>query len=206
MCTLFERILTEDMYDHLSRNHLITSAQYGFIKGRSTELQLLNCSCDWVNAIDTKCFADTVYIDLAKAFDTVSHKKLLHKLQKYGITGNILQWFSSYLNNRKQRVKLSNTFSSYADVTSGVPQGSCTGPLLFILYVNDLPDNQHPTNITVNMFADDTKFTTVFSDALDRVLLPDCLSSFTDWADLWQLQIAEHKCCVLSFGNPVLPS
>ena len=110
MCKLFERILTEDIYDHLSRNHLITSAQYGFIKGRSTELQLLNCSCDWVNAIDTKCFADTVYIDLAKAFDTVSHNKLLHKLQKYGITGNILQWFSSYLNNRKQRVKLSNTF------------------------------------------------------------------------------------------------
>ena len=206
MCKLFERILTEDIYDHLSRNHLITSALYGFIKGRSTELQLLNCSCDWVNAIDTKCFADTVYIDLAKAFDTVSHNKLLHKLQKYGITGNILQWFSSYLNNRKQRVKLSNTFSSYADVTSGVPQGSCTGPLLFILYVNDLPDNQHPTNITVNMFSDDTKFTTVFSDALNRVLLQDCLSSFTDWADLWQLQIAEHKCCVLSFGNPVLPS
>ena len=206
MCKLFERILTEDMYDHLGRNHLITSAQYGFIKGRSTELQLLNCSCDWVNAIDTKLFADTVYIDLAKAFDTVSHNKLLYKLHKYGITGDILQWFSSYLDNRKQRVKLGNTFSSYADVTSGVPQGSCTGPLLFILYVNDLPDNKQPTNITVNMFADDTKFTTVFSEPLDRVLLQNCLSSFTDWADLWQLQIAEHKCCVLSFGKPVLPT
>ena len=206
MCKLFERILTEDIYDHLGRNHLITSAQYGFIKGRSTELQLLNCSCDWVNAIDAKLFADTVYIDLAKAFDTVSHNKLLYKLHKYGITGDILQWFSSYLDNRKQRVKLGNTFSSYADVTSGVPQGSCTGPLLFILYVNDLPDNKQPTNITVNMFADDTKFTTVFSEPLDRVLLQNCLSSFTDWADLWQLQIAEHKCCVLSFGKPVLPT
>ena len=76
-----------------------------------------------------------------------------------------------------------------------------------VLYkLNNIIDNQHPTNITVNMFADDTKFTTVFSDTLDRVLLQDCLSSFTDWADLWQLQIAEHKCCVLSFGNPVLPS
>ena len=84
MCKLFERILTDDiiLYDHLSRNDLITSAQYGFIKGRSTDLQLLNCSCDWVNAIDTKCFADTVYVDLAKAFDTVSHNKLLHKQKK----------------------------------------------------------------------------------------------------------------------------
>ena len=175
MCKLFERILTDDIYDHLSRNHLITSAQYGFIKGRCTELQLLNCSCDWVNAIDTKCFADTVYIDLAKAFHPVSHNKLLHKLHKYGITENILQWFSSYMDNRKQRVKLCNTFSSYTDVTSGVPQGPCIGPILVILYVNYLPDNQQPTNITVNMFADNTNFTTVFSDPLDRVLLQDCL-------------------------------
>ena len=167
---------------------------------------MLNCSGDWVNAIDTKCFADTVYIDLAKAFDTVSHNKLLQKLHKYGITGNILQWFSSYLDNRKRRVKLCNTFSSYTDVTSGVPQGSCIGPLLFILYVNDLPDNQQSSNITVNMFADDTKFTTVFADPVDRVLLQDCLSSFIDWADLWQLHIAEYKCCVLSFGKPVLPT
>ena len=68
------------------------------------------------------------------------------------------------------------------------------------------PDNQQSSNITVNMFADDTKITTVFADPVDRVLLQDCLSSFTDRADLWQLQIAEHKCCVLSFGKPVLPT
>ena len=76
---------------------------------------------------------------------------------------------SSYLDNRKQRVKLSNTFSSYTDVTSGVPQGFCIGPLLFIVYVNDLPGNQQPTNIAVNMFADDTKLTKFFSEPLDRV-------------------------------------
>ncbi len=104
-------------------------------------LPLINPCWHGLPLVDTKCFADTVYIDLAKAFDTVSHNKLLHKLHKYGITGNILQWFSSYLNNRKQRVKLCNTFSSYTDVTSGVPHGSCIGPLLFILYVNDQTTN-----------------------------------------------------------------
>ena len=135
----------------------------------------------------------------------MSHNRLLHKLNKYGITGNILQWFSSYLDNRKQRVNLCNTISSYpTGVTSLVPQGSCIGPLMFILCVNDLPDNQQPTNMTVNMFAHDTKFTTVFSEPLDRILLQDSLSSFTDWADIWQLHIAEHKLCMLYFGKPVL--
>ena len=77
--------------------------------------------------IDNKRFVDTVYIDFAKAFDTVSHAKLLHKLPKYGITGNILKWFASFLNGRKQRVKIGQSCSDYTNVASGVPQGSCTG-------------------------------------------------------------------------------
>ena len=89
---------------HLYHNRLITDAQYGFVKGRYTELQLLNCSKMWINAIDYNKFVDTVYIDFSKAFDTVSHRKLLHKLTNYRITGNILQWFSSFLCDRKQRV------------------------------------------------------------------------------------------------------
>ena len=132
MCKLFERILTEDIYDHLSRNHRITSAQYGFIKGRSTELQLLNCSCDRVNAIDTKCFADTVYIDLAKTFDTVSHNKLIHKLHKYGITGNILQWFSSYLDN------------TFTEKITELYQSNC--PIIYEKVKRKRPDKPWMTN------------------------------------------------------------
>ena len=100
MCRLFERILADYINFHLHHNRLITDAQYGFVKGRSTELQLLNCSKMWINAINSNQFVDTVYIDFSKAFDTVSHRKLLHKLTNYGISGNILQWFSSFLCDR----------------------------------------------------------------------------------------------------------
>ena len=92
MCRLFERILADDINFHLHHNRLITDAQYGFVKGRSTQLQLLNCSKMWINAIDSNKFVDTVYIIFSKAFDTVSHRKLglLQKLANYGISGNIL--------------------------------------------------------------------------------------------------------------------
>ena len=86
-------------------NSVKYAAQYGCVKGRSTEVQLLHCTNLRVKAIDNKRFVDTVCIDIAKAFDTVSHAKLLHKLPKYGITGNILKWFASFVNGRKQRVK-----------------------------------------------------------------------------------------------------
>ena len=96
MCRLFEHILANDIHFHLHHTRLITDAQYGFVKQRSTELQLLNCSKMCINAIYSNTFVDTVYIDFSKAFDTVSHRKLLHTLTNYSITGNILQWFSSF--------------------------------------------------------------------------------------------------------------
>ena len=177
MCSLFERILVDEMNYYLYHNHLITDAQYGFVMERSTELQLLNCSSVWVkfNAIDAKCFVDIAYIDFAKAFDTVSHTKLLYKLSKYGISGNILKWFTSFLSNRKQRVKIGDAYSDYVDITSGVPQGSRSGPLLFILFANDLPDNLVHTNSEVYMFADDTKIFTVLSDVPERSRMQECL-------------------------------
>ena len=116
MCHLFERILSDNIDCNLYQNHLIAYSQYGFVKGRSTELQPLNSSSWWVKAVDSKRFVDTVYIDFSKAFDTVPHPKLSYKLPKYGIRGNMLQCFTSFLSDRKQRVKISETCSGYSYV------------------------------------------------------------------------------------------
>ena len=159
----------------------------------------------WVKAVDLKQFDDTVYIDFSKAFDTVRHPKLIYKLPKYGICGNIIQRFTSFLSNRKQRVKIGETCSGDTDVSSDVPQGSCTGPLLFILYVNDLPDERLTANTSVCLFADDTKISSVFSDVSERPDMQECLKKFVVWADRRQLQAAEHKCCVLTIGN-IIPT
>ena len=139
----------------------------------------------------------------SKAFDTVSHRKLLHKLTNYGITGNILEWLGSFLCDRKQPVKIGDVNSSYASVSSGVPQGSCTGPLLFILYANDLPDSHQGNETMVCLFADDTTLSRVglLSTIEDRFELQEGLNDFINWADQWQLRVAEHKFLVLSHGN-----
>ena len=105
--------------------------EIGPIRNSTRVGKLLHCINSRVKAIDNKRFVVTVYIDFAQAFDTVYHAKLLHKLPKYGITGNILKWFASFLNGRKQRVKIGHSYSDYTNVASGVPHGSCTGPLLF---------------------------------------------------------------------------
>ena len=163
--------------------------------------KLLHCINSRVKAIDNKRFVDTVYIDFAKAFYTVYHAKLLHKLPKYGITGNILKWFASFLNGRKQRVTIGHSYSDYTNVASGVPHGSCTGPLLFILYINDLPDYNLDINTDISLFADDSKIYTVLSDVSERSTMQERLNQFMEWADRWQLKIAEHKCCVLTHGS-----
>ena len=118
----------------------------------------------------------------------------------------MIQWFSSFLCDRKQRVKIGDVYSNYASVSSGVPQGSCTGPLLFILYANDLPDSHQGSETMVCLFADDTKLSRVLSSTEYRFELQEGLNDFMNWADQWQLRVAEHKCLVLSHGNCDPPS
>ena len=100
----------------------------------------------------------------------------------------------------KQRVQIGHSYSDYNNVASGIPQGSCTGPLLFILYINDLPDYNLYINTDISLFGDDSNTSTVLSDVSERSNMQERLNQVMEWADRWQLKIAEHKCCVLTHG------
>ena len=115
---------------------------------------MLECLQDWTTNTDNSTETDIIYLDFSKTFDTVSHKRLIYKLRQYGIKGKVLLWIQSFLEGRRQRVVLRSGHSSWKNVRSGVPQDSILGPLLFLLYVNDLPDS---VKAMAKMFVDDTK-------------------------------------------------
>ena len=135
-------------------NHLLHSHQSSFRRLYSVLTCLLKCTNDWFLNTENGKYTSVTFIDLKKAFDTVNHEILAKKLQIYGIRGKELLWFKSYLSHRKQYCKVSGKLSGLGEVNCGVPQGSCLGPLLFIIHTNDLPLSIKHSK--VNMYADDT--------------------------------------------------
>ena len=135
---ILEHIISSHIMEHLERNHILYELQYGFRRNRSCESQLISLINDLTKSYDAGQQSDVICMDIAKAFDTVPHNRLKLKLQWYGITGITLQWISSFLAMRHQRVVINNTFSSLTAVTSGIPQGMVLGPTLFLIYINDI--------------------------------------------------------------------
>ena len=184
--------------DHLSSHKLLSDSQYGFRRNRSTVLQLLTVMEDWTEALDNNLQVDTVYLDFRKAFDSVPHKRLIKKLEGYGITGNLLKWLKNFLNDRKQRVVINGKSSKWSDVLSGIPQGSILGPLLFIIYINDLPG---VVGSVCKLFADDCKLYRNIESEADMMELQEDIERLCKWSRDWLLGFNIKKCKVISFGN-----
>ena len=153
----------------------------------------------WTEILDEGGCLDVVYCDFMKAFDKVPHNRLIHKVDHYGITGNVLGWVSSFLSNRTQCVHLNGEKSSVAPVTSGIPQGSVLGPILFVIYINDMPDIVD--NLTfVFLFADDTKLFRRIETQDDTATLQKDIDKLMAWSNLWLLKFHPDKCKYMGIG------
>ena len=139
-----------------------------------------------------------MYLDFQKAFDSVPHKRLLSKLKGYGIQGNPLKWIENFLKDRKQRVQVEGSSSEWADVTSGIPQGSVFGPLLILIYINDLPGVEHSF---IKLFADDAKLYAVLNTVRDASVVQNDFGSLDNWSEIWQINFNYDKCTHMHLGK-----
>ena len=201
-CKLLESIIRDHIVQFFFSNNLFSKKQYGFIKGRSTVQQLLKVLDDWTEKLDNGGRIDVLYTDLEKAFDKVPHRRLLRKLKRYNLHPDLIDWIKAFLSDRKQRVHLNGVYSSWATVLSGIPQGSILGPLLFIIYINDLPDSLNADS-NIFLYADDAKLYRYISTSQDISSLQDDINKLTYWTNEWLIKLNINKCKVVSYGRNV---
>ena len=193
-CKTMEHIVFSFIMNHSDCNSIINSYQHGFRPHHSCETQLLPFVEDISRAMDQHSQIDLLLLDFSKAFDTVPHMRLLSKLSYYGINGPLHEWISSRLTQRTQKVVLNGVASKEVKVISGVPQGTVLGPLLFLLYVNDINDN---INSTIRMFADDCVLYRIIKTLNDHHHLQNDLDIIIQWAIKWQMNLNADKSAVL---------
>jgi len=197
---IIEKAVHKHLYDYSSKNKLINENQSGFRPFHSTETCLLNMVNDWTNSMNSGDMIGVAFIDLRKAFDTVNHGILLSKLQSLGASATALEWFSSYLSCRTQRVSFKNTMSSSRLVSTGVPQGSILGPLFFIIFINSM--NRVISHGQISMYADDTTLSVSGKDPQDiSAKLSSDLDSIMKWLNVNKLFLNTDKTNVMLIGT-----
>ena len=137
-------------------------------------------------------------LDFAKAFDKVSHRRLVLKMSYYGIRNGTLNWITEFLRGRQQQVVVDGETSEPAEVTSGVPQGTVLGPTLFLIYINDIVDN---INSTIRLFADDLVVYRQINSPDDHHILQEDLQKLVEWSKTWQMELNVDKCTIMNFGT-----
>ena len=191
-CKVLESILKDHIMAHLDHNQLIKKSQHGFMKGKSCATNLLEFLDKITEDTDKGISTDVIYLDFAKAFDKVPTERLLRKVQSHGIVGRIGAWIRAWLTDRTQRVSVNSKLSGWRKVLSWVPQGSVQGPVLFLLFINDLDMEITEQQIT-KKFADDTKIAQFIESPEDSAALQATLDKLGAWAERWGMQFNTAK-------------
>lgn len=192
-----EKLVRREIMDHLLSRGLLSTKQHGFINGRCTTTQLLSYLDECAGCIVNGNVIDVIYLDFWKAFDTVPHRRLLKKLEGYGIEGDLLHWIKAFLVGTQQ-VMVNDAKSKPTSVDSGIPQGSVLGPLLFVIYINDILDDIKSSGL---LFADDTKIFRMICSKDDADSLQNDINHLEDWSSKWRLSFNTEKCHVLTLGK-----
>ena len=202
---LFEKLVKKYLTKYMIENNVLNPRQYGFQRGKSTQDALIQFSKMLYSEIEKSNTVLSIFIDFSKAFDTVPHEILLKKLEFYGIRGSINKWFASYLSNRSQKTYISGSLSSMDKIKLGVPQGSVLGPILFLLFINDLPNIS--TLFHTILFADDATLSLVGLNPSTLISLANTeLSKFYFWCLANRLSVNIIKTNFMLFGNSRRPN
>ena len=198
LCRTLEKIIKKEVLAHLTENNLLINEQHGFLPKRSCMTNLLITLEEITELFDTGQPIDEIFLDFQKAFDKVPHQRLLYKIEKMGISGQVLNWIEDFLLHRKQRVSINANYSKWTKVKSGVPQGSVLGPILFLIFINDIGmDLLSPYSI----FADDSKLYRPINSLEDTEDLQQDLNTLTEWCRKWKMMFNKKKCRVLQIGK-----